>query len=253
MTEENKYSPLKHIGALMALDTAAVVVENVVFLLEMSLRTDSQAEALLAGAALYGVWTAWLLRLMIWALALVSLSRLTGLRKSFGKARIWYLSRFLVFFAQALTVTVGNYRAAAGTVLSSPELALIVGALLAILAMNYIGECLLSAGNRAVLFADAEFLDSLGLESQPGKLRRCGNRLAGCAAAQTLLLLLAIALVLCFRPAGGPFPLDNEIRLGALLCALLLCFLAGLGATAYRILAAVYMLRTYRAIKELTE
>lgn len=110
MVETERYLALKEIGVLMALDTAGFTTENIISFGSAILAMDSQHETFLNELSIYGAWTMWALRLLIWSLTLVSLLRLASLRKSFGNARIWYLLRILCLIVQPLSVTFANHR-----------------------------------------------------------------------------------------------------------------------------------------------
>ena len=253
MTEESKYSPLKHIGALMALDTAGGIVNIVTFSAQTLLSTDS---SLTASLSQYADWTVWALRLLAWALTLAALLSLTNVNKSFGKARIWYLLRILILVVTPMATAVVNYRNMDAASLTPLDLAFVSGALIFLVGMALLGEALLSVGYRAVLFAGAELMDSFGLEDPAKANRRCGNRLAGCLAAQTLSLAVIAAFMAWLRLVKGVQLFGDENALGLILLFIILiplCLLAGLGTMAFRVFAAVRMGRTYHAVKELTE
>lgn len=253
MTEESKYSPLKHIGALMALDTAGGIVNIVTFSAQTLLSTDS---SLTASLSQYADWTVWALRLLAWALTLAALLSLTNVNKSFGKARIWYLLRILILFVTPMATAVVNYRNIDAASLTPSDIALVAWSLIFLVGMALLGEALLSVGYRAVLFAGAELMDSFGLEGPAKENRRCGNRLAGCVATQTLALTVAVGLAAWLRLVKGVRLFSDENALGVILLFIVLipiCLLAGLATMAFRAFAAVRMGRTYRAVKELTE
>ena len=260
MLETDRYWALKEIGVLMALDTAGFIAENAISFAGAILAMDSQRGTFLNELSIYGAWTMWALRLLIWSLTLVSLSRLASLRKSFGNARIWYLLRILCLIVQPLSVTFANRQPSLLSSERTPGIeTLIPITLIAILTLAFLGEFLLSVGNRVTLFAGAELLDSFGLDDPAKRNRRCGNRLIGCTAAQTLFYLVAVALLIWIRFLQGR-RIFGEGESGAtmpeaiaIFCAVLFCLLARLGVIVFRILAAVRMNRTYRAIKELTE
>lgn len=252
MVEANRYSALRGISILMALDTAVLIVENGIFLMNTVLPADLRHGTPLNEIALYGAWTMWALRMLLWSLTLLSLSRLAGLRKSFGNARIWYLLRFLCFITQALAVTFANlgFRSPSGLTLSAEML-------LMFLVITFLGELLLSVGNRVILFAGAELLNSFGLDTLAKENRRCGNRLLGCTAAQTLFFVAAVALFVWIRIfQGRRLSVEGEWAAPewiGFFSAVLFCLLARLGVIAHKILAAAHMNRAYRAVKELTE
>ena len=253
MTEESKYSPLKYVGALMALDTAGGIANILTFSARELLGTDSR---LTASLSQYADWTVWVLRLLAWALTLAVLSSLTDVNKSFRKARIWYLLRILILFLTPMASAVVHYRTIIEVPLTPSDITLAAVALIPFAGMALLGEALLSVGYCAVLFAGAELMDSFGLEGLAKKNRRCGNRLAGCVAAQTLSVTAAVGLAAWLRLVKGVRLFGDESTFGILiLFAVLipLCLLLGLGTMAFRAFAAVRMGRTYRAVKELTE
>ncbi|MBR4211238.1 MAG: hypothetical protein IKR84_02465 [Oscillibacter sp.] len=253
MTEESKYSPLKYVGALMALDTAGGIVNIVTFSTQELLSTDSR---LTASLTQYSDWTVWALRLLAWALTLAALSSLTDVNTSFGKARIWYLLRILILFMTPMVSAVAHYRIIGEVPLTPSDITLAALALICFVGLALFGEALLSVGYCAVLFAGAQLMDSFGLEGPAKKNRRCGNRLAGCVAAQTLSVTAAVGLAAWLQLVKGVRLFGDESTFGILiLFAVLipLCLLLGLGTMAFRVFAAVRMGRTYRAVKELTE
>ena len=255
MTEANKYLTLKEISVLMALDTAGLIAENVISFLGAILAGNPQYGTLLNGISIYSAWTMWALRLLIWSLTLVSLSRLTSLYKSFRNARIWYLLRLSLLILQPLSITFASHRLS----LSSSEWQLVAERLMITLALAFLGEFSLSIGNRVILFAGAELLDSFGLDSPAKKNRRCGNRLIGCTAAQTLSFGIALTLLVWVRffqgrrlfGAGESGAAMSETI--AIFSAVLFGLFARLGVIVFRVLASVHMSRTYRTIKGLTE
>ena len=253
MTEESKYSPLKYVGVLMALDTAGGIVNIVTFSTQELLSTDSR---LTASLTQYSDWTVWALRLLAWALTLAALSSLTDVNTSFGKARIWYLLRILILFMTPMVSAVVNYRNMGAASLTPSDITLAAVALICFVGLALFGEALLSVGYCAVLFAGAQLMDSFGLEGPAKKNRRCGNRLAGCVAAQTLSVTVAagLAVWLWLVRGVGLFSDKNPLWVILLFAVLIsVCLLAGLGTMAFRAFAAVRMGRTYRAVEELTE
>lgn len=255
MTESNRYLTLKEISVLMALDTAGLIAENVISFWSAILARNPQYGTLLNEISIYSAWTMWALRLLIWSLTLVSLSRLTSLYKSFGNARIWYLLRLSFLILQPLSITFASHR----LFLSSSESQLVAERLMITLALAFLGELSLSIGNRVILFAGAELLDSFGLDSPAKKNRRCGNRLIGYTAAQTLFFAVAFALVVWIRffqgrrlfGAGESGAAMSETI--AIFSAVLFGLFARLGVIVFRVLASVHMSRTYRTIKGLME
>lgn len=254
MTEDNRYSPLKRLGVLMALDTAGAVANIAIFLARTLWSTDSEEAALLADAvSQYTQWTVWALRLLAWALTLAALSSLSNVSKSFGRARLWYLLRILILAVTPMAAAAVNYRNLDAASLSLSDITLVAGALAFIAGMSLLGESLLSLGYRSVLFAAAELMHSFGLEDIATENRRCGNRLAVCVAAQTLAPFLVVALAVWVLVVQKIGLFDNPVAFLLFVLLIPIGLLAGFGMMAFRVWAAVRMRRTYRVVKELTE
>lgn len=263
MTSRNKYTPIRHISILMALDAGAAILDAFVYWVGPSLwaaimGTDtSPASDAVKNFSIYMAWTIMLLRLLLWALTLLALFRLTDIFQTFQKAKLWYLLRVLAYIALVLLAAYGNYQLAFAANWENAKYPLVV-LLLLIAACTLLGETLLlPMGNRAVLDAGAELLDTFGLESQAQKNRRCGKRLLVFSLLFQFLLLFAVGLaagvwlaaeVWLYSTETDAFPVLTFLDIAALLLA----FPAGFCVLAYRFLAAVHAGRTYRAIEVLT-
>ena len=260
MGGKNRYSMLKQVSVLMALDMIGFVGELIATFASAILDGASHQEVSNA-LNVYATWTIWTLRLIVWLLTLAALSRLSELHLSFGKARIWYLLRIPAFLMANLTVVVFYYRYP--DPLSNPHYAFaLFGALIFIAVLTFLGDILaLSAGSRAILFADATLLDSFGLETCATQSRRCGNALLGFAAVQTIPFAAAVALA--FRlllaadaalSAGEVLETETWKALVVLDAGLIsLCLLIGVGTFVFRILALIRANQAYRAFRKLTQ
>lgn len=261
MRSESIYAPLKLIGILMGLDAGGAIADTIQSF-SGALRTagSTAGGGISLSHSLTGIYCTWIIlivRLLVWAMTLITLSRLTDVRPSFQKARLWYLLRILAYMAELLPSAIVYSRYP--NLLSVPNLAmLLLSALVVSLGSILIGECLLlPMGNRVILLVDAELSESFGLESQARKDRLCGRRLLRVSLAFLCLLFLSIAPevwvrmvkgVSLYSAAGDAFPGLLLLELAAVL----LCIGAGAAILIYRLLAAVRMIRTYRAIEELT-
>ena len=258
MTGKDRYSPLGRLSVLMALETGVAAVKAVIALASVFLFTADQYGASLPAEVLHesGIYITWTARMLLWALTLAALSRLSVLRASFGRARIWYLLRILILPVVFLLTLPANRPHGDTTPLPFRLTACLYLAGLGALA----GTLFLSMGNRAILLAGAEVLDTFGVETPAKRNRRCGAVLLVSAAALTFSLVLAAVFPAGrrliqgqpFYSTAGPKGVFSALTPPEA-AAFLLCFLAGLGAVGCRLLAAVRMSRTYRAIRELTE
>ena len=254
MTEGSKYLMLKQAAVLMALDAGGAVANTGAFFVRTALENaNTQAASLptisATPASLYVSWTFLGLRLLIWSLTLALLSRMIELHPSFGKARIWYLLRILVFVVEIITVGAAMYMYHNHITESLIFVRIVI---LLELGLGLLWEVLLlSFGNRAVLSAGANLLDSFGMEEAAKKNRRCGKWLIGFAAVYAFFWTFAFTLLLIWRvefPEGFPeelFLLDVG--------AFLFCVPAWFGSEICRIFASLRMNRVYRLIRELSE
>ena len=241
----------------MALDAGLAIVDAIRFWGQVAAQNADFAAVGTAVnyADVYMTWTIQALRLLIWALALGTLSRLTKLRPSFQKARLWYLLRFLTCIAEFLPEAVVQYRHTNLT--SDPNwFILIAFALLLSLGAILLGESvLLPMSSRAILFAAAELSDLFGMEIQARKNRRCANALVIISVTFVFLVSLAIGLVVVYVAKGVSLYRPEDEASAALLllelAAVLLSAPAGIASLVYRFLAAVRLRRTYGAIEEL--
>ena len=265
MEEIYRYPCLKQLSILMALDIAGPVAEAAAFLVRAVAASDTQADSSLQNAWFYTEWAVSGIRLLIWSLLLVTLSRLTGLRKSYGKAQVWFLLRILIVFPEVLTPALLVYRHSGADSLIQPPPSALLFTLLIIGGAVLLGESLLiPLGDYAVLHAGAELMESFGQERMAKKNRQCGNWLLGTALAFLLLLSIAFLLFLWAlytrgisllnadsipNAESGPLPLPVHLYFAAVLLA----FLLGPASLLFRVLAAVRAGQTYRAIEELTK
>ena len=266
-TMENKYSMLQQAAVLMALDTGGTIVETVLTFV-LSILDSANADGALfpmeavSHANIYISWTIWGLRLLIWLLTVVLLSHMTDLRKSFGSARIWYFLRILTFIVVMMLVNAVTYLRYEHLSDPDAEILFFFGRMILFtLGLNFLLEgLLLSIGNRSILAAGAELLESFGLKKPAQENRRCGNGLIGFTAAYAILLLFGCALLFVLL-SWNELPLFNALETGdaqgvlvlLVIAAFLLCFVTWLGMEICRILAPIRMNRTYRAIRELSK
>ena len=262
MTLGNKYSMLKQLAILMALDTGGAVANTAAFFICTVLDAANVQVASLpplsaSAASIYVAWTLLGLRLLIWSLTLALLPRMTELHPSFGKARICYLLRILVFVGEIIsagTVQYMYYRIDPGTDLESMLFVSMI--VLLELGLGLLLEVLLlSFGNRAVLNAGADLLESFGMEEAAKRNRRCGKWLIRFAAVYAFFWLFAFTIFLIWRMAHPEgFPESFPAFLFLLdIAAFLFCILTWLGVAVCRILAPLHMNRVYRLIRDLSE
>ena len=257
---KNKYAMLKQAVILMVLDTGGKIVETVLTLIFSSPAISSLTAV--SYANVYVSWTLWGLYLLLWLLTITLLSHMTVLRVSFGKARIWYLLRILAFIVFMMATTATAYLSYRSRPDPAPETTLLIGQILIFnFGLNFLADALLlSMGNRAILNAGAELLESFGLNQPAEANRRCGNRLIRFTAAYACLLIFACVILLGLSFMNElPFfgMMDAEGVRKVLVCldiaAFLLCLPMWLGMVIFRILAPVHMNRAYHAIRELIE
>ena len=266
MNTENKYLIIKRVSILMALDAVGAITETVMKFISAVFNSADASSASVFNANIYVSWTLWTLRLLIWILTLVSLSRMAEICASFGKARIWYLTRALSFITLTWLSGTINYlyyqrygHDDFQTVLNAnPDLPRFLGVcFLLFMGMDFIMEAFsLSFGNRAILIAGAELLESFGLEKPAEKNRRCGKLLAGFAAAYTSCLVCAFVFLSAASSFVSVWDAEGvpEILIPlALILIIIICVPSWIGIEIFRILAAVRMRRAYHAIRELTE
>ena len=258
MTEIYRYPRLKQLSILMALDIAGPVAELVLSSIRFDVFPSTQDGSSLQNTWFYTVWTTAGIRLLIWSLILVTLSRLTGLCKSFGKAQVWFLLRFLAVFPEILAPAIFAYRHPNLGSLNETPLALLFPLLITAGAVLMGESLLLPLGDHAILCAGAELMESFGRERLARKNRRCGGWLLGTSLAFLLLFSSAVFLLVWIRYTRDVSLMDAEdgsFQILALLdiAAFLLALPLGLASLLLRVLAPVRMGQTYRAIEELTK
>ena len=266
MIQTGKYTMLKRLGVLMALDAGTSIFETIRFLVWPWLINTGSVGAAAAYASsadsanLYLSWAVDALRLLVCVHTLMSLYRLTGLHKSFKMAQLWYFLRTLSLLPQVLVLALFSYLYPdRDSLLSTPFLLTLTIVFLVILCFFFLGAFLfLSLGNRAILSAGAELLESFGEYDLAKKNCRCGNSLL-----RFSLALLVTALSATLLTAGMLIltrvylvPLEEYVRGLLVLLVLVLIVLAVLFwavLLVFRSLAAMSMFRTYRAIEGLTK
>lgn len=264
MEENRRYSPLKAISLLMALDAAGAVALLLAALAAALMETPSAAhiaQGILIGPAVCNrvrTWSVWSLRALVWSLILACLTRLTGYARTpgFRKARVWYLWRLLTAVMEIVPTSIAAYICA--TMAAPLSWFIILAALLCSLMIGLLGETVMQAmGIRYVLQAGAELLDACGMEEQAGKNRRCGKFILGFAAARLVPVIASAVLAVwaCLIKGSSLIPgaegLDAFVFLAAVL--FLLSVPAGVGGLLFQFAAAVRVGRTYRAIEDLTK
>lgn len=268
MAWENKYSMLKRLGFLMALETGGVVATIAIYFVRIVRLSANLEMGPIRGAFVYILWTLWAMRISSWATTLATLSRLEDLCKSFRKAQIWYLLRILLFLVTPLTVAAVNYLYHDSLALSDAATTGGPGWLLLRVPVVFFPDLalcgfaetfMLSAGNRNILYAGAEMLESFGMESQAEQNRRCAKRLMGISWAALFVWESTLAIVAGVWFSKGVWVLvfeegDSMTTLLRRLCRVAFAFFVpgGVCVVAGRVLAAVRVSRTYRAIEELT-
>ena len=182
----------------------------------------------------------------------MSLSRLAGLYRPFGRAQLWFFLRTLLFLQELLLPSFLSY--AYSDLGSHPRV--ILSMLLIVLVSIHFGETvLLPLGCRAILSAGAEFLESFGERRLAEKTRHCGRLLLGFSrTALGLGILAALPMVVLAVTLTAPQAERVNGVLILLSLGLALPYLiAAAGVLALRWFAAYQTGRIYRYMKELSE
>ena len=271
MTGRNQYAPLRQLALLMALDTAGTLL-NAFWVLFPSgggtggrLADVSASVGVSDNIGIYVFWTIWALRLLTWALILLLVPRLTALCKSFRRAQIWFFLCILSAPVEFLLTGIFNYRYPDPHVLLSlTRPALMMASFLYLFVVILLLEetVLLPLGNRAILLAGAELMESFGAERQAKKNRRCGKWLFILTVAQGIVDILLTAFIAWMWFMEGLDQSQSQLvvpteggRLAQLLAlelfTVLLCFPLGLPSVVFRFFAAFRINRTWRTIEDL--
>ena len=201
----------------------------------------------------YIIWTLQLLRIAVWALMIVSASRLSELEQKFRRVGILFLLRLLTnVIAHALP-----------GILDLPELRDFIADpaspafVLFILNFTIFTEILIPPlAVREILNAEADLLYSIGAELQEKRNRRCGTCFLILSLSMTFLYGFFFSVTFALWSTTGALLLDipdERYQIWALLAlaALLLFLLCAPLFIAFWIAGAVRMWRTYRTVKEM--
>lgn len=230
------FRALRGLGTAMAVDVGASLAEGLCAVLGLVVAFRAQGESALnlTGSIAYVEWTARVIGVASWAVALVELARLLALSPAFARARAWYLARIIAFAASTIVDSPINFQAEEFVTGSLDPVQSLLAAVSFLLAFVIL-PALPALAARDVLEGAASVLESCGLVQQAYANRSMAKRFLAASVASVAAFSAAYALLVACEKTSYALAPSGQDAIGLLLAALMGSCVLALALEAVRI------------------